>query len=113
MKFIFTGSDPHQPEVWLWNHEQRQEGPESLRDGEDAAHQQPCTCLCLRLRDKLETIFDSISPGPRIPPGACQPIFMFARSLQKRVLQIRWFDGLPFRISTNYMMGSFTIIGYL
>merc|ERR1711972_513789 len=62
------GSDPHQPEVWLWNHEQRQEGPESLRDGEDAAHQQPCTCLCLRLRDKLETIFDSISPGPSIPP---------------------------------------------
>ena len=56
-------------------------------------------------------------PGPRIPPGACQPIYMFARSLQKRVLrekfQIRWFDGLPFRISTNYMMGSFTIIGYL
>ena len=42
---------------------------------------------------------------------------MFARSLQKRVLgkkfQIHWFDGLPFRISTNYMMGSFTNIGYL
>ena len=59
----------------------------------------------------------SRGPGPRIPPRACQPIFMFARSLQKRVLrekfQIRWFDGLPFRISTNYMMGSFTIIGYL
>ena len=56
-------------------------------------------------------------PGPRIPPGACQPIFMFARSLQKRVFcnkfRIHWFDGLPFRISTTYILGSFTNIGYL
>ena len=68
MKFIFTGSDPHQPEVWLWNHEQRQEGPESLRDGEDAPHQQPCPRLCLRLRDNLETIFDSTSLNWLGPP---------------------------------------------
>ena len=26
-------------------------------------------------------------PGPRIRPGACQPIFEFARSLQKRVFR--------------------------
>ena len=68
MKFIFTGCYPHQPEVWLWNHEQRQEGPESLRDGEDDAHQQPSTCLCLRLRDNLETIFDSTGLNWLGPP---------------------------------------------
>ena len=34
-----AGSHPHQPEVWVWDHQQRQEGPESLRDGEDAAQQ--------------------------------------------------------------------------
>ena len=59
----------------------------------------------------------SVIPGPRIPPGACQPIFMFARSLQKRVFcdkfRNHWFDGVPFRISTTYMVGSFTNIGYL
>ena len=26
-------------------------------------------------------------PGPRIPPGACQPIFKVARSLQTRILR--------------------------
>ena len=49
------------------------------------------------------------------PPRACQPIFMFARSLQNRVFRgkfrIHWFDGLPFRISTTYMVGSLTNIG--
>ena len=86
MKFIFTGCDPHQPEVWLWNHEQRQEGPESLRDGEDAAHQQPCTCLCLRLRDKLETIFDSISPGPSIPPRSLPADFYVCSEPAKEII---------------------------
>merc|ERR1711874_445919 len=43
-------------------------GPESLRDGEDAPHQQPCTCLCLRLRDNLETIFDSTGLNWLGPP---------------------------------------------
>ena len=56
-------------------------------------------------------------PRPRIPRGACKPIFTFTRSLQKRVFRdkfrIHWFDGLPFRISTTYMVGSFTNIGYL
>ena len=40
--------------------------------------------------------------GSRIRPGACQPIFKFSRSLQKRVFHDKfwssWFDGLPFRI---------------
>ena len=56
-------------------------------------------------------------PGPRIPPGACQPIFMFERSLQNCVFRnkfrIHWFDGLPFKMSTTYILGSFTNIGYL
>ena len=42
---------------------------------------------------------------------------MLARSLQKHVhrdkFRIHWFDGFPFRITTTYLVGSFTNIGYL
>ena len=54
---------------------------------------------------------------PRIPSRACQPIIKIARSLQKCVFcdkyKISWFDGLPFRINTTYMVGPFPNIGYL
>ena len=66
---------------------------------------------------ELKAALCSNVPGPRIPPGACQLIFMFERSLQNRVFrnkfQIHWFDGLPFKMSTTYILGSFTNIGYL
>ena len=42
-----AGSDPHQPEVWVRDHEHRQEGPESVLDGEDAPQQQPRPTLSL------------------------------------------------------------------
>ena len=57
-------------------------------------------------------------PGPRIPTGACQPIFNVAGSSErKRVLcdkfyMVNWFDGLPFRIKTTNMVGAVSTIGY-
>ena len=56
------------------------------------------------------------SPGRRILPGACQPIFKVAKSLRKRIFcakfLISWFCGLPFRIRTTNMAGAFPNIWY-
>ena len=50
---MLPGCDPHQPEVWFRYHQQRQERPESFRDGEDAAQQQPRPSLRLNFEKKI------------------------------------------------------------
>ena len=55
------------------------------------------------------------TPVLEIPPRSLPAEFKFAWSLQKRVFRNKfwttWFDGLPFRINTTYMVGPFPHIG--
>ena len=60
----------------------------------------------------------SPEPGPKIPTGACQPIFNVAGSSERkrvfrdRFYMINWFDGLSFRIKTTNIVGAVPTIGY-
>ena len=73
---------------------------------------------CIRESEKSSAqILLYPDPGPKIPTGACQPIFNVAGSSeQKRVFcnkfyMVNLFDGLPFKIKTTNKAGAVLTIG--